>query len=225
MSEVQGVSLAQVTSADVARRAAREAGVDAAKINAIEVDGFGFLDRRSAAWPPKGEFTGYPEFVESYIACLPERRGTLSALFSKSQVDRLEAVVASEQRRSIGQARLAHGDLDVTQIYCHGGAYSGLIDFSELRGAEPEFDRGHFLLHDTEINPIPLFPEFNAGYAQVAGAADDTEQIHRSSILLGLRQLCRWLARSGWSARSDRTPEAFRVRAAQLAKLMVHLPS
>jgi aminoglycoside phosphotransferase (APT) family kinase protein len=223
MSEVQGVSLAHVTSADVARRVAREAGADAARLNAVEVSGFGFLDRRTPAWPPEGEFTTYAKFVESYISALPERHDTLGALFSKAQVDALDALVVSEQLRPMDQAQLAHGDLDLTQIYCHGGAYSGLIDFSELRGTEPQFDRGHFLLHDTETNPTPLFVDFNAGYAEVSGAADDAEQIYRSSVLLGLRQLCRWLARSGWQAGSDRTPRAFRVRAAQIAGLMEQL--
>jgi aminoglycoside phosphotransferase (APT) family kinase protein len=225
MSEVEGVSLAHVTFPEVARRVAREAGADAAKMNAIAVSGFGFLDRRTAAWPPEGELTSYAEFVKSYIGSLPERRDTLRALFSKAQVDALDALVASEQLRPLDQAQLAHGDLDVTQIYCHGGSYSGLIDFSELRGTEPEFDRGHFLLHDTETNLAPLFADFNAGYAEVSGSADDAQQIHRSSVLLGLRQLCRWLARSGWQARSDRTPRAFRVRAAQIAGLMQHVRS
>ncbi len=51
------------------------------------------------------------------------------------------------------QARLAHGDFDTTHIYEKNCRYSGIIDFGEIRGAEPLYDLGHFQLHDGERLP------------------------------------------------------------------------
>lgn len=55
----------------------------------------------------------------------------------------------------------------------------------ELRGAEPTFDLGHFLLHDDRN----LLASLLAGYH----SAPDLKAIRRSAVLLALRQLCRWL--------------------------------
>lgn len=62
---------------------------------------------------------------------------------------------------------------------------------------------GHFLLHDTEIVPQPLFEDLLAGYREVVAVpADHNAQIRRSGILLGTRQLFRWLDR-GMPTNSD----------------------
>jgi Ser/Thr protein kinase RdoA (MazF antagonist) len=91
-------------------------------------------------------------------------------------------------------AVLAHGDFDLTPIFCAAGRYTGLIDFGEIRGAEPLFDLGHFHLHDQESSPAVLLPALLRGYQRVqALPAGHQEDIRRSAIRLGLRQLCRWL--------------------------------
>ena len=135
----------------------------------------------------------YGAFV---VSDLPEpnvRRERLGLLLRSDHLDRIEAIVSAERDRPISTARLAHGDLDVTHIYCEGASYTGIIDFGELRGAEPEFDLGHFLLHDCETNPISLFAHYLAGYRDASPGALDDDQIRRAAILLGFGQLCRWL--------------------------------
>jgi hypothetical protein len=58
----------------------------------------------------------------------------------------------------------------------------------------PLFDLGHFLLHDQKRPPIPLVEDVIAGYGEVVALPDGHQElVRRSGILLGLRQLARWL--------------------------------
>lgn len=219
VTEVPGVSLARGGTDDEARRAARSAGRDAAVINSLGVQGFGFI-RRTGAQPLTAELSTYGEFAASY---LPEHwPGWLEGSFSRGQFDALEGFVAAERTRPVEAAHLAHGDLDVTHIYICDGHYRGLIDFGEMRGAELCFDLGHFLLHDGETRPVKLFDSFLAGYSEVTALPDDhRERIRASAILLGLRQLSLWLGPDrGLSPRS----RLVRLRVAELANLLEGKP-
>jgi Ser/Thr protein kinase RdoA (MazF antagonist) len=173
--------------------------------------------QRIPVWPLRGRFPDYADFVVSY---LPDRwPGPLAALFSASELDRLWELVATERRRKLAGAWLAHGDFDTTAIFQTGGQYSGLIDFGEIRGTEPLFDLGHFLLHDHEHPPAPLVNDLLAGYGEEAALPGDHEQlVRRSAVLLGLRQLARWLG-SLRNLRPDHP--AATGRAARLRQLLL----
>lgn len=220
MREVPGTPLAVVRDESVARRVARQAGHDAAVINSVPVDGFAWIRRDRPRWPPVGEIASYHEFARAGIPeGLAERHCLLTGLFTVGELEALDELVHNERTRDLQRGSLAHGDLDVTAIYVNEGAYSGIIDFSELRGGEPEFDLGHFLLHDEETNPTTLFAAFYEGYCEVAQTEPDLAQVRRVAILLGLRQLCGWLRRDlprSWLAE---------FRAAQLVNLLEHKPA
>ena len=192
MTEVPGRSIAQGGTDDEARQAAMDAGQDAAVINSVPVSGFGWLDRDGSS-QLAAELPSYRQFVVSYLpAPWP---GRLRELFDQRQLDALHALAAGEQDRALRGGHLVHGDLDVTHIYSHAGRYSGIIDFGEMRGADPYFDLGHFLLHDGETRPARLFRSFLNGYRQVNPLPDGHGQaIRASATLLGLRQLSRWLS-------------------------------
>jgi aminoglycoside phosphotransferase (APT) family kinase protein len=192
MTEIPGHSIARHGTDEQARRAATAAGRDTAVINSVPVAGFGWL-RRDGAEQLTAELPGYRQFVVSYLpAPWP---GRLRDVFDGRQLDALHALVIDEQDRPLRLGHLVHGDLDVTHIYVHAGRYSGVIDFGEMRGADPYFDLGHFLLHDGETRPARLFSYFLAGYLQVTPLPDGHGQaIRTSAILLGLRQLSRWLS-------------------------------
>jgi Ser/Thr protein kinase RdoA (MazF antagonist) len=88
------------------------------------------------------------------------------------------------------------GDFDPTAIFVSRVRFSGFIDFGELRGAEPLFDLGHFLLHDGAVIAWPLFDQLVDGYRGVAVLTGDFGRaVRASAALLGLRQLARWLRR------------------------------
>jgi aminoglycoside phosphotransferase (APT) family kinase protein len=192
MTEVPGRSIAQDGTDDQARRAAVAAGRDVGVINSVPVSGFGWL-RRDGSEQLTAELPSYGQFAVSY---LPQPwPGRLREVFDQRQLDALHGLVTGEQDTPLGGGHLAHGDLDVTHIYAHAGRYSGIIDFGEMRGADVNFDLGHFLLHDGETRPASLFSSFLTGYLQVSPLPDGHRQAIRvSAILLGLRQLSRWLS-------------------------------
>lgn len=132
-------------------------------------------------------------------------------------------MIEAEQRRILDHGQLAHGDIDVTHIYIHEGAYSGIIDFGEMRGAEQYFDLGHFQLHDGETRPEELFGSFLAGYADVVALPDDhREAIRVSAILLGLRQLSLWL---GPLRNNSPNSSLAQLRVAEISNLLEHKPA
>lgn len=191
-TEVAGVALTEVADPAISASVAEDAGVDLAVINQIPVDGFGFIRRLDRGWPLTAEFPVHETFLLSY---LPQPwPGPLTAIFDTAEITTLEDLIGYERARPRTAAVLQHGDFDVHPIFCAGGRYTGLIDFGEIRGAEPFFDLGHFHLHDRESHPSSLLPAVLRGYQRVQSLpADHPEAIRRSAILLGLRQLCRWL--------------------------------
>lgn len=220
VTEIPGSSLAFAGTDDEARRAARLAGRDTAIINSVPVAGFGWI-QRNGAQPLTAELAGYDDFVVSY---LPENwPGWLAGVFDSRHLAALESLIDAESRRSLDHGHLAHGDLDVTHIYVHAGAYSGIIDFGEMRGTDPYFDLGHFQLHDGETRAAHLFDSFLAGYGEVTALPEHhREAIRVSAILLGLRQLSLWL---GPLRNSSPTSRPARRRAAELANLLEHKPA
>jgi aminoglycoside phosphotransferase (APT) family kinase protein len=220
VAALAGGSLASHGTDEEARRAVRAAGRDAALINAIEVEGFGWL-RRDGLPGLRAERARYAEFVASD---LPGRwPGWLAGAFTGGELEALQAVVDQELQRPVPRGHLAHGDFDATHIWLDGqGRYAGIIDFGEMRGADRHFDLGHFLLHDQTARPVPLFEDFLAGYAEAAASAGDHGHlIRRSAIVSGLRQLSLWLGPGHHdSPDSDRA----RARVIQLRNLLAGRP-
>lgn len=220
VTEIPGGSLAQRGTDDEARHAASLAGRDTAIINSLEVSGFGWVQRNGAE-QLTAELDTYGDFVVSY---LPEPwPGWLTGIFEPQHLAVLEAIIDSERRRPVGHGQLAHGDLDVTHIYISDGAYTGIIDFGEMRGTEQTFDLGHFQLHDGETRAVELLDSFLTGYSEVTALPDDhLEVVRTSAILLGLRQLSLWL---GPERNNSPTSRLARLRIAELANLLEYKPA
>jgi aminoglycoside phosphotransferase (APT) family kinase protein len=187
-TEVPGACLAAHSAAAFAAAVVEEAGADLAVLNQVTVDGFGWVRRCGRRWPMRAQHTTYAAFVTSY---LPQPwPGPLASLFDPPTLDAIEDLIEQERTRIAVPSVLAHGDFDTTQIFCADGRYTGLIDFGEIRGAEPLFDLGHFHLYTRGS----LLSALLTGYRRIGALPEDSEQsIRRSAILLGLRQLCRWL--------------------------------
>ncbi|HVD16771.1 MAG TPA: aminoglycoside phosphotransferase family protein [Actinomycetota bacterium] len=216
MTEIAGEPLAGWRDQRAAQRVARAAGRDLGLLSRVEVRGFGWIRRQPPVWPLRATSPTYAEFVTSY---LPDPwPGPLAALFTAAELEHLWALVDRERGRDLEGGTLAHGDFDRTHIFHLGGDYSGLIDFGEIRGAEPLFDLGHFALWEREGGAVPLLDDLLAGYGEVAALpAGHEELIGRSAILLGLRQLARWL---GPPRRLDRGHPMVTGRVARLRRLL-----
>ncbi len=98
VAALAGASLASHGTGEQARRAVRAAGRDAALINAIEVEGFGWL-RRDGRPGLRAELACYAEFVASD---LPGRwPGWLAGAFTGGELEALQAIVDQERQRPV----------------------------------------------------------------------------------------------------------------------------
>jgi len=169
----------------------RAAGRDLARINAVAVEGFGWIRRDEPVWPLRGEHASYAAFVESgaaSIAVVAERLGTERE--RRALAHRLDEASSDDP-----PCRLAHGDFDATHIYQRAGRYTGVIDFGEIRGAEPHYDLAYFLVQD---EPEAMLGDVIAGYAEITQPpADLTVRLRRSATVIVATQLCRWVDRDG----------------------------
>lgn len=173
-----------------------EAGHDLAVINSIPVDGFSWIVRDSA------EVTRLEaELPDNHAFLLEHLDRDLSSLnetvLTPSQTHTIRDLVSEcSSWLDIEQARLVHGDCDMTHIYAEHGHYTGIIDFGEIRGADPLYDLGHFRLHDGERTTYQAPPFLLAGYRGMAVLPSDHEQrIAFLSLLIGVRFLGRALHR------------------------------
>jgi len=168
----------------------RAAGRDLARINAVAVEGYGWIRRDQPVWPPRGEDATYEMFVDggtASIAVVADRLGADQARALEARFD--------QARAGDPLSRLAHGDFDATHIYQHDGRYTGVIDFGEIRGAEPHYALAYFLVQD---EPEAMLVDVIAGYAEVTPVpADLTVLLQRSATVIVTTQLCRWIDRDG----------------------------
>ncbi|MEV6348808.1 aminoglycoside phosphotransferase family protein [Actinoplanes sp. NPDC051851] len=191
-TEIRGAPVTQLSDQALAASVVEQAGADLAVINQIPVDGFGFIRRQNPRWPLPAEYPCYEDFLTAYF---PQPwPGPLASLFDRTAIRTVEDLVEHERSSPPTAAKLSHGDFDLTQIFCADGHYTGLIDFGEIRGADPWFDLSHFLLCDQDAGPAALLPALLNGYQSIRPLPPGYESaIHDGAILLGLRQLCRWL--------------------------------
>lgn len=194
-AEIPGRSLAEHHPGPDLPDVLAAAGRDLARLNALPVDGFGWIRRdRPDTGRLEAELPTLHAFalddVEAHLAAIP-------ALLSTDEIDAIRGVVA----RSAGlldatSATLAHGDLDAGHIYHRDGVYTGIIDLGEIRGADPWYDLGHLALHDGETLPDPLLPAILAGYAEVLPLPPDARtRISLWSLMIGLHRLARLATR------------------------------
>lgn len=134
------------------------------------------------------------------------------------EIDTLDGFIAEHRAMPLHAGTVVHGDFDTTPIFHSEGRQARLIDFGELRGADPLFNLGHFLLHDRELLSWTLFDELLNGYQEVSDTAGDFEPAVRSSaVVLELRQLGRWIAPNAVLCTERRL---VRTRIARIEKLL-----
>ncbi len=195
-TEIPGTS-AGYSRAEVDVRAVLvEAGRDLALINGLPVEGFGWVKRDSVEAPClRAEARTFRDWrlegLDGYLELLGGiflRQDEVNAIYHV--IDTFDTWLETKD------AKLAHGDFDATHIYQHRGQYSGIIDFGEIRGAEPLYDLAHFKLHDGETLPYKVLPHLLEGYGEVNPLPPDYElKIRLSALLIGVRALARSLSR------------------------------
>jgi aminoglycoside phosphotransferase (APT) family kinase protein len=206
---IAGQSLAHISRGQDIRKIVQAAGRDLALINSIPVAGFGWIKRDgSDASMLCAEHPTYREFAFEYI------EGDLALLrrygLSQQELAAVHSALSHyDAWLDVPQAWLAHGDFDVTHIYHQNGRYTGVIDFGEIRGADPFYDLAHFRLHDGETLPMSLLSWLLEGYREITSLSSHISQILAfTSLLIAIRTLTRFLNRRpddpyhhiGWQA-------------------------
>lgn len=193
-TEIPGNAIGYGAHDDDVRPIIRAAGQALARVNAIAVDGFGWVLRdQSRVDHLQAEYATYAEWLQQHVAAPFAVLGQANVL-SLADVATIGLVMA-ESLKLFGDepSVLAHGDFDVTHIYQQSGQYTGMIDFGEIRGANRFYDLGHF-----QIENADLLPDLLAGYTEISLLPSDAmRRILAMSILIAARRVGRRLARSG----------------------------
>jgi aminoglycoside phosphotransferase (APT) family kinase protein len=195
-TEIPGRSLAEHHRGIDVSGVVAAAGRDLAIISGIDVAGFGFVRRDR---PDVGRLEGEVPTLRAFaLGDLEAQLAVLPRFLNAAEIEAVRCVVTSCQAwLDAEQATLAHGDLDATHIFHQDGEYTGIIDFGEIRGADPLYDLGHFALHDGEKVPFPMLPHLKMGYGENAPLPPNHEpRIRLWSLLIGVRALARSANRS-----------------------------
>ncbi|HEV2066278.1 MAG TPA: aminoglycoside phosphotransferase family protein, partial [Thermomicrobiales bacterium] len=148
-SVIPGRPIGRHTRIAAFRRIAHAAGQDLAAINAIPVQGYGWVDflrgedrHLVAEHPIRAAWV-----LEHLSATEPVIASGCFGASRSAAVD--EAMWIWAGLPDAGSSRLAHGDFDATHIYAdpETHTYAGIIDFGEIRGADPLYDLGHVWMH------------------------------------------------------------------------------
>ncbi|MDQ3692102.1 MAG: aminoglycoside phosphotransferase family protein [Chloroflexota bacterium] len=176
----------------------RAAGQDLARINRVPVRGFGWVQSVAADGALVAEHATRSAWTVEYAQAAVEVSG--QGILCRTAMDQLHAVLGrwlDHPDQVISS--LAHGDFDATHIYLEeqSAAYTGIIDFGEIRGADQVYDLGHALLQDHHPGTPPIFPAVCAGYQEVTSLPDDVMMtIREQAIAIATRQLAIFLRRA-----------------------------
>ncbi len=204
-TEIPGGPIARARAGVDVRPIVRAAGRDLALLGGVAVDGFGWIERDDPA--PTRLTAELPSLRVFALDGLELVLATVRGLFTPAEIATVRGLVAGfpsdgDPRQGAAPGHLAHGDFDSTHVYHRDGAYTGVIDLGEIRGADRWYDLGHAALHDGETLPVPLLPHLLDGYAEVVQLPlDHRYRIALWSVLIGVRALARAAVRSHGSVR------------------------
>lgn len=176
----------------------RAAGRDLAMLNHVPVEGFGWI-KRDALSNTRLQ-ADLPTERDLMLARFePALRTLEKTVLAAIDGDRLRDVVHGHTALlDATEAHLAHGDFDVTHIFCDTGRYTGIIDLGEIRGTGPYYDLGHFRFHDGETLPRTVLPYLLEVYQEITPLPSDADRrIALASLLIGVDFLARTYARLG----------------------------
>jgi aminoglycoside phosphotransferase (APT) family kinase protein len=189
---IPGIPLSECRDQAIAANVAYAAGEDLARINAIEVSGYGWIDRLQAGEPEiVAEHPARSAWAAEYATATD--KVIANAILPAALAESLQQVMIDWCEHDPGSvpSHLAHGDFDATHIYVDPGTgeYTGIIDFGEGRGAEIEYDLGHALLHDGELDRPAIFDALARSWS--GGRVDErlAHRIRTQAIAIGMRRL------------------------------------
>jgi len=195
-TEIPGEQIGHGPVDDATRRVLNAAGEQLAIINSVPVQGFGWIRRdRTVVIELEAEHPTLRTFLEEHLAA--DLALLTPGVLAATEAEGTRAVVGDHPEWfAAEQAHLAHGDFDVTAIFQQDGHYTGIIDFGEIRGADPWYDLGHFRVHDGETLPVEALEWLLEGYRVAAPLPPEhLQRICFASLLIAVRMLARALVK------------------------------
>ena len=175
----------------------RAAGRDLARINAIPVRGYGWVDQvRGVDRHLVAEHPTRAAWIAEYLAATRTviGSGLLDATARSCLTDAMTAWAAIPERP---WSALAHGDVDERDhIFADATTYIGIIDFGEIRGADPLYDLGQALVNVDDAARHNRFVALVDGYREIAALPDDWRaEVRLQAIAIATRALAIQLGR------------------------------
>jgi len=169
----------------------RAAGRDLARINAIPVRGYGWVDFvRGADRHLVAEHPTRAAWVVEYLVATDTVIAScvLDPTVHARLTDAMRAWAAIPEQP---WSDLAHGDVDErTHIFVATCTYTGIIDFGEIRGTDPFYDLGQALLNAENQIRRDVFANVVRGYQEVTALPDDwRERVRLQAVAIAVRAL------------------------------------
>jgi aminoglycoside phosphotransferase (APT) family kinase protein len=170
-----------------------QAGDFLARIHAIPVKGFGYINGQG-----EGKFLTLASEIAAFLAMEAEFHALAKRLdLSGRTMNRaLRWVVDGERMIGSVEPCLTHNDFQAKHIMVAHGAISGIIDFGEVAGSEPLSDIVRWDYYEAERLPLAWLQE---GYTNKQVFDDTfTQRLHIKRIAFSL-WVMRWYDRRGYA--------------------------
>ncbi len=143
--DMGGVPLEEIGSENI-DNAVIEAGRGLALINSLVVDNYGYIgnDERNKVLHGSEKFKSFEDFCAGNFRTHLENI-TEWGVFTRKQYAEVMKVFEDKRKSFLGTEDpfLVHGDYKPDHIYIKDGRYSGVIDFSDIRGGSCLWDLAH----------------------------------------------------------------------------------
>lgn len=164
----------------------RAAGRELARINQVPVQGYGWL---TSVQPTTGmlcaEYSTCNAWLQAHFTAPIQALAESGIIAPQAAVSLTHLLDHAARVFRDEPAVLSHGDFDVTHIFIEGIAYTGIIDFGEIRGTHWIYDLAHYA-----IECIQFLPALLDGYQEIRPlTTTDQQHIHLTSLLIAARRI------------------------------------
>lgn len=188
VSEIKGQPLNKISNAKEHKEVLKAVGRDLAVVNSVEVSKFGWIKRDKGTKELVGMFDTYFEYAQLE---LEQRlaRITGAGLFDQEIASKIKKILTNPSNfDDIKIPKLTHGDFAACHIFEDQGKYSGIIDFSDLKGTSGFSDLAHLKIYNPE-----LFEGVLSGYKEIVELPENFNQLLTIELLIVALEKLNWV--------------------------------
>lgn len=188
VSEIKGQSLDKVVDASEHLEVLKDAGRDLAVVNSVEVKKFGWINKDKGATDLVGTFDSYFEYAQVELEERLAKITEANLLNTETATEIRRILTNPDNFKDIQTPRLTHGDFAASHIFEDQGQYSGIIDFSDLKGTSGFSDLAHLRIYNPE-----LFEGVLTGFKEVTPLPENFNQILTIELLIVALEKLNWV--------------------------------